>query len=113
MNELINKLQAEFDRLQAEIDRLTQDKMHLAQQLFSEQAKQFDARQIPKEMIGKRALSNMVHVVAQDNQVSEASLWRQLSMAITCEYLEELISITNLPDLTHEDNYPPTYEDNY
>ena len=105
MHELLRKLEAEFDRLQAEIDRLTNDKMHLAQQLFSEQAKQFDGRKIPKEMIGKRALSNMVHVVAQDNQVSEASLWMLLANNTTCKELEKLITITKLPPLTNEDNY--------
>ena len=105
MNELLEKLQEQFDRLQAEIDRLTQDKLNLAQQLFAEQAKQFDARKIPKEMIGKRALSNMVHVVAQDNQVSEASLWMLLANNTTCKDLEKLITITKLPPLTHEDNY--------
>ena len=106
MNEILRKLQAEFDKMQAEIDRLTHDKMQLAQQLFAEQAKQIDntTRNTPKEMIGKRALSNMVHVVAHDNQVSEASLWMLLSNNTTCKDLEKLITITQLPPLQHEDN---------
>jgi hypothetical protein len=55
-------------------------------------------------MLGKTALSNMVHVVAHDNQVSEASLWMLLSNNITCKDLENLISLTKLPPLQHEDN---------
>lgn len=106
MNELLTALQQQFDKMQAEIDRLTQDKMNLAQQLFAEQAKAIDntTRNTPKEMLGKTALSNMVHVVAHDNQVSEASLWMLLSNNITCKDLENLITITKLPNLTHEDN---------
>jgi hypothetical protein len=107
MNELLRKLQQQFDHMQAEIDRLTNDKMHLAQQLFAEQAKAIDntTRNTPKEMIGKTALSNMVHVVAQDNQVSEASLWMLLCNNTTCKDLEKMITITNLPPLQNEDNY--------
>jgi flagellin-like hook-associated protein FlgL len=107
MNELINKIQAEFDRLQSEIDRLTNDKMQLAQQLFAEQAKAIDntTRNTPREMIGKTALSNMVHVVAHDNQVSEASIWMLLANNTTCKDIEKLIALTQLPPLRHEDNY--------
>ena len=104
MNELINKLQKQFDKLQAEIDKLTNDKMELAQALFRAQAEAIDARDTPKELLGKTALSNMVHVVAHDNQVSEASLWMLLSNNITCKDLENLISLTKLPPLQHEDN---------
>jgi hypothetical protein len=106
MNELLRKLQQQFDHMQAEIDRLTNDKMHLAQQLFAEQAKAIDntTRNTPKEMIGKTALSNMVHVVAQDNQVSEASLWMLLANNTTCKDLEKMIAITHLPPLQNEDN---------
>jgi hypothetical protein len=76
MNKIINKLQEQFDKMQAEIDRLTNDKMHLAQQLFAEQAKAIDntTRNTPREMLGKTALS------------------------------ENLISLTKLPPLQHEDN---------
>jgi len=101
MNELLNTLQEQFDKMHAEIDRLKQDKIDLAQQLFAEQTKQIDTQ---NEMLGKTEMCKKVHVVAECNQISEERLWLKLSMSITCEDLEKLISITNLPDLTHEDN---------
>ena len=104
MNELLTTLQEQFDKMQVEIGRLTASKMVLAMQLEKALEQINDSRATPKEMLGKTAFCNMVHVVAQDNQISEASLWRQLSKSVTCEDLEKLISITNLPDLTHEDN---------
>jgi hypothetical protein len=104
MNELLNTLQEQFDKMQAEIDRLTHSKMALLLALEKAQAESHDARQTPKEMLGKTAFCNMVHVVAQDNQISEASLWRLLSKSVTCEDLEKLINITKLPPLQHEDN---------
>ena len=104
MNELLAILQENFDKMQAEIDRLTHSKMALAMQLEKALEQINDSRATPKEMLGKTAFCNMVHVVANDNQISEASLWRQLSKSVTCEDLEKLISITHLPPLQHEDN---------